>query len=223
MNYKGGKKLVLNFKGIIEEVYYKRIDSEKLVKEKYQKLTITPNKEILHRKMFAKKGENDIEEKEFTYKWLTEEGKVWEGERLTAIRDTETNEITALNKERSLEFIRLEDEAFKDKYIIENEYIFYPRVDKKKKTQVKSNLPKIAEKLFKEKKILLCKFNPEGYNKGLGFLYPIAEMIDNKLQYSLVCAYGRLLKKNHLIFLEGELDNTPTIEKKTFEFIEGEI
>ena len=48
-------------------------------------------------------------------------------------------------------------------------------------------------------------------------------MIDNKLQYSLVCAYGRLLKKNHLIFLEGELDNTPTIEKKTFEFIEGEI
>jgi len=223
MDYKGGKKIILNFKGITEEVYYKRIDSEKLIKEKYETLTITPDKKILRRKMFVKKGENDIEEREFTYKWLTEEGKIWEGERLKAIRDTETNEIHALKSERSLEFIRLEDEAVKDKYIIEEEYNFYPRIDKKKKKQGKSYLPKLAEKLFKDKKILLCKFNPEGFNKGLGFMYSIAEMRDNKLEYSLVCAYGRLLKNNHLIFLEGETNEKTTIETKIFEFIEGDI
>ena len=194
-NYQGGKKLNLNIDGVAEEIYYKRIDSKKIIEETYKKVTLTPDKEILKRKLFVV---DDDTEKEFTYKYITETGNIYEGNTLKGILDLKTDKVRIFDGKRFLEFDKWGDEHSKNDYIVEEEYNLYPIIKEE------TNLFKLAEKMFKEKKVAICKFNPNGSITGLGFLYIVAEMIGNKIKYSLVCAYARLKKNRHLIYLDNK-------------------
>ena len=81
----------------------------------------------------------------------------------------------------------------------------------------KSNLFKLAENMYKQKKVAVCKFNPNGTFTGRGFIYVVAEMKADKLQYALVCAYARIKKANHLEFLDGQ---TAIVKTEKVEMIE---
>lgn len=209
-NYQGGKKLHLNISNTSEEIYYKRIDSKKIIDETWKTVTITPDKKILRRKLFVK---GDSEEQEFTYKYLTEKGEIYEGKRLKGILDLTKDSVKFFDGKRFLEFDRWGGEPDKNDYIIEEEYNIYPT------NEEETNLSKLAETLFNEHKIAICEFNPNGTISGLGFVYPIADMVGNKMKYSLVIAYGRLKKNKHLIFYD-RVTKSKAVKKERIRVVE---
>lgn len=205
-NYQGGKKLQLSIPdlNINEEVYYKRIDGYKIVNEKFQRITITPNKQILKRKLFVKGSKK---EEEFEYNYITENGKIYDGETITAILDVEKNKIIPLENNRFIEFQKFDNISTKDLYIIEDEYIIYPTKDE-------SKLYILAKKLYGDCKVAICKFNPNGFITGRGVIYGIK----NDEDFSLLIAFGRLLKKNYIINLTNCTNKQ--VKKESVEFVE---
>jgi len=204
-NYQGGKKIFLKIEGIIaEEIYYKRLDAKRIVEKKFKNVIVDNKGRLLRRKLFVR-GED--EEREYVYKYLTEDGKIYEGERRKAILDCENGKIIYPDGRRFLEFIKFADLKEKEKYLIEDSYCFYNITEN-------SNLYYLAKRLYNNGECAIFKFNPQGDITGLGFLYAVKK--DDS--YALICDYARLLKTNHLIFLQ---EGTKKENVKSVEFIEG--